>query len=99
MRLLKRDIILLTIAILFGGQGAARAILSLSKQYIKKYLKNKYPHDFDAENFRNILSRLKRDRLVESGGYGFWKITNKGRDKATFLHKYYKYEEFKNKNR
>lgn len=99
MKLSKRDIVLLTIAVLFGGQGAAQAILSLSKQYIKKYLKDKYPHDFDAENFRNILSRLKRDKLVEKAGYGFWKTTKKGENQANFLHKYYKYEEFKNKNR
>ena len=94
----KKDIVLLAALALIDGPGAARVILSLANQHLKKYFNNHHRHDFEMENFRNILSRLRRDNLVEKAGYGFWKITKKGREQASILQKRYLYEEFKKKN-
>ena len=69
-KLSKKDIVLITIAVLIGGPGTARVLLNLANHYLKKYLGSRYRHDFELENFRNILSRLHRDQLVASAEIG-----------------------------
>lgn len=96
-KLSKSDIALIAIAALIGGPGTARVFLNLANQYLKKYLGSRYHHDFELENFRNILSRLHRDKLVTSAGKGFWQITKKGREQASLLNKHKVYEEFREK--
>jgi len=99
MKLSKRDIILIVLAITIGGAGSAATILKLANRYLERYFAKFGYSSLDKQYFRNVLTRLKRDGLIESERKGFWKFTKRGREKAELLHKYHKYEEFKNKSR
>lgn len=99
MRLKTRDIILMALVVLAGGAGGARAIHSLSNQYLESHLRKTRDKNIEIEHFRNILSRLKKSKLIQSSKRGFWHITAKGKGYVDFLHRRGAYEEFKNNNK
>ncbi len=82
MELVTKEKIAVTIALTLlsvaNGAAGARVLHSL----LVKRLKNREKRVMNERSFRVMLSRLKKDGLVESGGWGLWRLTKKGRDLA-----------------
>ena len=69
-------IILLSIV---NGAAGARVIYSLLEEYFKKIDHEKKRRMISDSTFRTALSRLKKQGIVESAGWGLWRLTKKGR--------------------
>lgn len=80
--LLMSAAILILAALLLASNGkmGARLIISCAKEYIRKRKKLRSGTAFRDQSFRNALSRLRADGLVEREGWGIWKITVKGKE-------------------
>lgn len=98
-RFSKKDFALLAVAALIGGPATAQTLLSLANRYLKKRFGGRRHHDFELAYFRNMLSRLRRDGLVEHSGYCLWNITKRGSAEADLLKKHDAYTQFKASNR
>ncbi|MDO8582752.1 MAG: hypothetical protein Q7R63_02040 [bacterium] len=61
-----------------NGAGATRVIYKLLGDHFKKREKEKKIKFMSEESFRVMLSRLKKQGIVESGGRGIWRLTSKG---------------------
>jgi phenylacetic acid degradation operon negative regulatory protein len=97
LRLSGKDILLLTLALALGGQGTARAIISLTQTHIKRRYRDIYRKTFNEETFRSVLSRLKQQGLIKHEGHGKWHITEQGKKATTTLSRYLGYEQWKRK--
>ena len=99
MKLSRRDVILITVAVFLGGPGTAKVILSIASKYLEKKLHKFFKGNLEAETFRVVLNRLKRDGLLEKGRRNIWGLTRKGREAAKLVERRMSYEEFKVKRR
>lgn len=91
----------LVVIFLSNGPMAARVVISLVKQYLKKQAKE---IDISQDAYVNtILSRLYKSGLVIKNKSTGWEITEKGKTYAQLFFKKEQreksYENFKNKNR
>ncbi len=77
-------VILFVLFAMLDGRGAAKMIW----RHAFAYLREKEKEEKRAAGamgyaaFGVAMSRLKRDGLVESGGWGIWRITKKGKEAA-----------------
>lgn len=62
-----------------NGAAGARVLYSLLDGYFKKRDDANKRRMISEQAFRVMLSRLKKQGIVESGGWGIWRITKKGR--------------------
>ena len=62
-----------------NGAAGARVIYSLLGGYFKKRDRERKHRIMSEQAFRNVLSRLKKQGIVESAGWGLWRLTKKGR--------------------
>ncbi len=65
-----------------NGAAGARVIYSLLNERFKKYEKHSARRMLSERSFRAALSKLKKQGIVESGGWGLWRLTKKGSDLA-----------------
>ena len=62
-----------------NGAAGARVIYGLLGRHFKKRETEKKKRMISEHAFRTALSRLKKQGIVESAGWGLWRLTKKGR--------------------
>lgn len=69
----------LTLLAMVNGAAGARVLHSLLRDWYKKRDAENKMRMMSERSFRTALCRLKKQGIVESGGYGLWHLTTKGR--------------------
>ncbi|MSR73813.1 MAG: hypothetical protein EXS60_02055 [Candidatus Pacebacteria bacterium] len=62
-----------------NGEAGARVMYSLIGNHFKKRERETKQKMISEAAFRTALSRLKKQGIVESAGWGLWRLTKKGR--------------------
>ncbi len=62
-----------------NGEAGARVIYKLLGAHFKKREADRKRRMISEAAFRTALSRLKKQGVVESAGWGLWRLTKKGR--------------------
>ncbi len=62
-----------------NGEAGARVIYKLLGAHFKKREREAKHKMISEATFRTALSRLKKQGIVESAGWGLWRLTKKGR--------------------
>lgn len=88
-------LVLMVLVAASDGRTGARMIISLAREYLRKRKNLRSGTAFREQSFRNALSRLCADGLVERVRWGIWKITPKGKKHASaFMGNVLRYEEY-----
>ena len=62
-----------------NGAAGARVLHGLLLDFLKKHEKESKKKFISEQAFRSALSRLKKQGIVESAGWGLWRMTAKGK--------------------